>query len=386
MLRHLAYKFRIYPTKEQQILIHKTFGSCRFLFNHFLHEWNQTYEKTGKGLSYNACAKELPKLKNTYIWLKEIDSTALQSSVRFLSDSFTRFFKKQNRAPRFKRKGDDVQSYKTVIQGKAQNAHLTIQDNKIKLPKLGWVKFANSRNVNGRILSVTVRKNAAGKFFISVVCEEMISAKPKTNNTVGIDLGITDFAILSTGKKVNNHRFTKRMEKKLKREQRKLSRRALLAKKNNIKLIDAKNYQKQKIKVARLHEKVKNQRQDFLHKLSTDLVKNHDVIVIEDLHTEGMLKNRKLSKSISDVSWSEFVSMITYKADWYGKTIIKIDRWFPSSQICNYCGHQDGPKPLHIRTWTCNNCGCAHDRDINAAMNIKNEGLRLIAGGINGVA
>ncbi|WP_429676865.1 RNA-guided endonuclease TnpB family protein [Bacillus mexicanus] len=201
-----------------------------------------------------------------------------------------------------------------------------------------------------------------------------------------MDLGITDFAILSTGKKVNNHRFTKRMEKKLKREQRKLSRRALLAKKKNIKLIDAKNYQKQKIKVARLHEKVKNQRQDFLHKLSTDLVKNHDVIVIEDLNTKGMLKNRKLSKAISDVSWSEFVSMLTYKAEWYGKSLVKIDKWFPSSQICSNCGHQDGPKPLHIRTWTCNNCDSVHDRDVNAAMNIKNEGLRLIAGGINGVA
>lgn len=176
------------------------------------------------------------------------------------------------------------------------------------------------------------------------------------------------------------------MEKKLRREQRKLSRRSLLAKKNNIKLVDAKNYQKQKMKVARLHEKVKNQRQDFLHKLSTDLVKNHDVIVIEDLHTKGMLKNRKLSKAISDVSWSEFVSMLTYKADWYGKSLVKIDRWFPSSQICSNCGHLDGPKPLHIRTWACNNCGCAHDRDINAAMNIKNEGLRLIAGGNNGVA
>lgn len=385
MLRHRAYKFRIYPTKEQQILINKTFGTCRFLYNRFLYEWNQTYETTGKGLSYNACANQLPKLKKEYVWLKEVDSTALQSSVRFLSDGFTRFFKKQNEAPRFKRKDEDVQSYKTVIQGKAQNANLTIQGNKIKLPKLGWVKFAKSRSVNGRILSVTVRKNAAGKFFISVVCEEMISTKPKTNNTVGIDLGITDFAILSTGEKIDNHRFTKRMEQKLKREQRKLSRRALLAKKNNIKLIDAKNYQKQKIKVARLHEKVKNQRQDFLHKLSTDLVKNHDVIVIEDLNTKGMLKNRKLSKAISDVSWSEFIAMITYKAEWYGKIIIKIDKWFPSSQICSNCGHRDGPKPLHIRTWTCNNCDSVHDRDVNAAINIENEGLR-IAGGINGVA
>lgn len=377
MLRHKAYKFRIYPNQEQEMLISKTIGCCRFVYNHFLTLWNEAYSKTGKGLTYNSCSAMLPQMKKNEAtnWLKEIDSIAIQSSVKNLANSFSRFFKKQNKKPQFKSKNNPVQSYTT----KNVNNSITIIGNSIKLPKLGLVKFAKSREPKGRILNATVRKNASGTFYISVLCEEEIMELPKVNSAVGIDLGITDFAILSDGQKIDNNRFTTKAEKKLKCEQRKLSKRALLAKKNGINLIESKNYQKQKRKVAKLHEKVMNQRTDFLNKLSTEIIKNHDRICIENLHTKGMLRNHKLAKNISDVSWSSFINKLRYKADWYGREIIQVDPWFPSSQICSECGHKDGKKSLEIRDWTCSICHTQHDRDLNASINILAEGLRIQA-------
>lgn len=375
MLQHKAYKFRIYPNVDQKVLIAKTIGSSRFVYNHFLNLWNDEYLKTGKGLSYYSCSAMLPKLKrdeNT-CWLKEVDSIALQVSLKNLSDSFSRFFKKQNSKPVFKSKKNLVQSYTT----KNVNGSIDLVNKKIKLPKLGIVKFSKSREIYGRILSATISLKSSGKYYVSILCEEDIQPLPKTHSFIGIDLGITDFAILSDGQKIDNNRFTSKMAKKLKREQRKLSRKQLLAKKKGINLVDAKNYQKQKRKVARLHEKVMNQRNDFLNKLSTTIVKNHDIICIENLNTKGMLKNHKLAKAITDVSWSSFVTKLQYKADWYGKEVIKIDTWFPSSQICSNCGHRDGKKSLDIREWECSNCGITHDRDINASINILNEGIRL---------
>ncbi|HFD0553456.1 TPA: IS200/IS605 family element RNA-guided endonuclease TnpB [Enterococcus faecium] len=382
MLQHKAYKFRIYPNQEQEILIAKTIGCSRFIYNHFLNLWNREYTTTGKGLSYHSCSAMLPQMKRNpeTIWLKEIDSIAIQSSLKNLSDSFSRFFRKQNRRPQFKSKKNPIQSYTT----KNVNNSIQIRNNFVKLPKLGLVKFAKSREPKGRILNATIRKNSSGKFFVSILCEEEIMEYPKTTSAIGIDLGITDFAILSDGQKIDNNKLTAKMQKKLKREQRKLSRRALLAKQKGINLFEAKNYQKQKRqkqkrKVARLHEKVMNQRTDFLNKLSTEIIKNHDIICIEDLNTKGMLRNHKLAKSISDVSWSSFVTKLQYKADWYGREIIKIDKWFPSSQICSKCGHKDGKKPLDIREWTCLICHAHHDRDINASINILTEGLRIQA-------
>ncbi len=377
MLHHKAYKFRIYPDREQEMLISKTIGCARFVYNHFLDLWNETYASTGKGLSYNSCSAMLPQMKrddNTE-WLKEVDSIALQSSVKNLSDSFSRFFTKQNSHPRYKSKKNPVQSYTT----KNVNNSIAVIGKSIKLPKLGMVRFAKSREIKGRIIKATIRKNPSGKYFISVVVEEKIEQLPKTNSIIGIDLGIRDFATFSNGRKVANHKFTSQMEKKLIREQKKLSRRALLAKSKGINLLEAKNYQKQRRKVALLHEKIMNQRNDFLNKLTTQIIKNHDVICVENLNTKGMLRNHRLAKSISDVSWASFVDKLIYKAEWYGREIIKVDRWYESSQICNKCGHKDGKKPLHIREWTCPNCGSTNDRDINASKNILKEGLRIIA-------
>lgn len=375
MLRHKAYKYRIYPTKEQKILITKTIGCSRFVYNHFLDKWNSSYNNTGKGLTYNKCSAELPKMKQSEEtnWLKEVDSIALQSSLRNLADSFDRFFKKQNQKPRFKSKSNPVQSYTT----KNVNNSIELQKNKLKLPKLGLVKVKNSQNHYGRIINATIRKTASGKYFVSLLVEKDIQPLPKTGSSVGIDLGLSDFAILSTGEKVGNKRFLKNLSKKLAREQKVLSRRALIAKKAGKKLSESANYQKQRVKVAKIHEKIANKRHDFLNKLSTEIVKNHDIICIEDLASKNLMKNHKLARTIGDVSWSEFVRMLEYKAEWYEKQVSKISRWYPSSQLCSDCGYHSGKKPLNVREWTCENCGSHHDRDINASINILNEGLKL---------
>ena len=374
---HKAYKFRIYPNKNQQAFIHQTHGHCRFVYNHFLELWNTSYEEEGKGLNRSIMSKMLTKLKkqDETAWLRNVDSVALQASYENLIDAFKRFFKKQNKYPRFKSKKNPVQSYTT----KNTNNNIAIVGNQMKLPKLGLVKFVKSREIEGRILKATIKYNASGTFYVSVLCEVPdFKPLPKTNETVGIDLGITDFAVLSDGRKVDNQRFTAKMEQKLKREQRKLSRRYEQAKKECRDLRECMNYQKQRRKVACLRERVAFQREDFLNKLSTELIRQYDVICLEDLNTKGMMKNHKLAKARADVSWSEFVTKLKYKAKWLDRKIVEIDRFYPSSQICHTCSHRDGKKPLDIRVWTCSSCGTTLDRDINASKNILIEGLRLL--------
>ena len=363
-----SYRFRIYPTPTQEVLLQNTFGCVRYVFNHYLAQRKGQYEQTGKAPTRFEQDRDLTKLKKELEWLRKPDKCALQNSLKDLDTAYQNFFRQVKKGekpgyPRFKSKKDHRKSYRT-------NSNISIQDGRVKLPKLGLVKCRVSKEVKGRIISATVSQNPSGKYFVSLCCTDVeIEPLEITGAVVGVDLGVHDLAITSDESRIQNNQYLRQSEKKLARLQRELSR----------KTKGSRRWERQRIKVARMHERIVNQRQDAMQKATTQLVRDYDIICIEDLNVKGMIRNHKLAKSVSDTSFGEFRRQLEYKAKWYGKVVSVIDRFYPSSQLCSECGYRNpNTKDLSVREWICTHCGAYHERDVNAAKNILMEGLRLL--------
>lgn len=364
-----AYRFRCYPTPEQEVILARTFGCARFAYNHMLRlrtdAWFQRQERIG----YHETSAALTALKKQpeFVWLNEVSSVPVQQALRHLQTAFANFFAKRTKYPSFKRKDGPQSAEYTTSAFKWDGKTLKLA--KMDAPLA--IRFSRTIPRAAKVTTVTVSKDAAGRYFVSMLCDDTVSAKPDAAGKVGIDLGLTHFAILSTGEKIAAPNTFRRHEAKLAKLQRRLAKKQ----KGSARRVKAKR------KVARLHAKVADARRDFLHKLSTRLINENQVIAIESLAVSNMQKNRCLAKSISDASWSEFVRQLKYKAQWYGRTLIGIDRWYPSSKRCSDCGHTVSKLSLSVREWVCPECGTIHDRDINAARNVLAAGLAVSAHG-----
>jgi len=353
-----TYKFRLEPTQNQQVLLNKHFGSVRYVYNYFLNQRKTEYLGNKKSITYNQQAGHLTKLKVEKDWLKEINSQTLQYSLKCLDTAYQGFFNKRTHFPKFKSKRN--KNSFTIPQ------FLSIKKDILYIPKFReGIEMIMKRKINGLVRRATISKTPTGKYFVSILTELEYQPVRKTNQSVGIDLGIKDFLVLSDGTKIKNHRFTKHYERTLALNQKHLSR----------KTKGSNRYEKQRLKVARIHEKITNSRMDLIHKTTNNLINEFDIIYLEDLNVKGMIKNHKLAKAISDVAWGTFIDILEYKAIWNDKQVIHIDRFFPSSKACSKCGWINNQLALKDRNWTCK-CGEKHDRDVNAAINILNEGYR----------
>lgn len=363
-----TYRFRLFPTKEQEVLLNQHFGHSRWVYNHFLNERKEQYQKDKKSDNYYKQAATLTKLKKEEEtkWLKEVNSQTLQFALRSLDTAFLNFFRGNAQFPKFKSRKH--KNTFTIPQ------FGTLTNNKISIPKFKeGIKVKLHREVKGKIGKMSITKTPTGKYYVSIFTEQQIEELPKTNKQVGIDLGLKDFVITSDNKKFKNNRYTKKYAKKLKKAQQHLSR----------KQKGSNGFEKQKLKVAKIHEKIASCRLDTLHKVSKELVESYDLISIEDLNVKGMIKNHKLSKHIADASWGTFVTLLQYKCDWYGKELVKVNRFYPSSKLCVDCGWINQELKLSDREWTCKSCGVVHDRDVNASRNILKEGLKIFGQGLS---
>ncbi|MFT5879418.1 MAG: putative transposase [Moritella sp.] len=367
-MKERAYKYRIYPTSEQVILLAQTFGCVRVVYNSILRWRTDAYYNEQTKINYNAASSYLTELKKTseLSWLNDVSCVPLQQSLRHQQTAFRHFFEGRTKYPTFKKKRSKKSAEFTKSAFKYVDGKLYIAKSKQPL-NVRW-----SRELPNEPTTITISKDSADRYFVSCLCHFEPKLLPISKNTVGIDLGLTDLVITSSGFKSGNPRYTKRYANELAKAQRVLSK----------KTKGSSNFQKARRKVARIHAKIMDCRRDFTHKLTTQLINDNQVISCESLSVKNMVKNQKLAKVISDANWGEFVRQLIYKAEWYGRTVVQIDKWYPSSKRCNCCGHIVDSLPLHIRHWSCPACESKLDRDINAAINIKGAGQALLACGV----
>ena len=371
-----GFKYRIYPNESQRDQIARTLGCCRFVYNRALDVKKTAYSETGKSIATNDLIKMIPAWRRDpeTSWLAQVDSMALQQSIRDLDRAYKNFFRRVREGgkpgfPKFKSRRHARQSYRT-------NGGKILDRNHIALPKLGNVRAKVSRPLQGRFMSVTVSLDAAGRYFATFLCTDVPSKDaPATDREVGIDLGVKTFATLSNGTKIENPRGLERYERKLAREQRRLSRRKGARKSEK----QSRRYLKQRKRVARIHAKIADARTDALHKVTTMLADENQVLCMEDLNAKGMMKNHHLAKAVTDASFGEFARLLEYKCAERGRSFVKIGRFYPSSKTCSACGHRLDALPLSVRSWDCPACGAHHDRDVNAARNILTEGKRILS-------